>query len=138
MPEVLNAADISLLDRARSIIALRQRQDWHHIGCAIRTRSGAVFAAVHLEAYVGRVAVCAEAIAVGMAAAAGDTDIAVIVAVNRAGEIVAPCGICRELISDYAPDAAVMPGMTSKATPFSASAGSVLACRFRFDHSICD
>ncbi len=99
MPEVLNAADISLLDRARSIIALRQRQDWHHIGCAMRTRSGAVFAAVHLEAYVGRVAVCAEAIAVGMAAAAGDTDIAV---------IVAPCGICRELISDYAPDAEVI------------------------------
>ena len=89
MPEVLNDADISLLDRARSIIALRQRQEWHHIGCAIRTRSGAVFAAVHLEAYVGRVAVCAEAIAVGMAAAAGDTDISVIVAVNRAGEVVA-------------------------------------------------
>ena len=108
MPEVLNDANISLLDRARSIIALRQRQEWHHIGCAIRTRSGAVFAAVHLEAYVGRVAVRAEAIAVGMAAAAGDTDISVIVAVNRAGEVVAPCGICRELISDYAPDAAVI------------------------------
>ena len=108
MPELLNDADISLLDRARSIIALRQRQEWHHIGCAMRTRSGAVFAAVHLEAYVGRVAVCAEAIAVGMAAAAGDTAISVIVAVNRAGEVVAPCGICRELISDYAPDAAVI------------------------------
>ena len=108
MPEVLNDADISLLDRARSIIALRQRQDWHHIGCAIRTRSGAVFAAVHFEASVGPVAVCAEAIAVGMAAAAGDTDIAVIVAVNRAGEIVAPSGICRELTSDYAPDTEVI------------------------------
>ena len=48
---------------------------------------------------MGPVAVCAEAIAVGMAAAAGDTDIAV---------IVAPCGICRELISDYAPDAEVI------------------------------
>ncbi len=108
MPEALNDADNSLLERARSIIALRKRQDWHHIGCAMRTRSGAVFAAVHLEAHVGRVAVCAEAIAVGMGAAAGDTGIAVIVAVNRAGEIVAPCGICRELISDYAPDAEVI------------------------------
>lgn len=74
----------------------------------MRTRSGAVFTAVHLEAYVGRVAVCAEAIAVGMGAAAGDTDISVIVAVNRAGEVVAPCGICRELISDYAPEAEVI------------------------------
>ena len=108
MPEALNGADNSLLERARSIIALQQRQDWHHIGCAMRTRSGAVFAAVHLEAYVGRVAVCAEAIAVGMAGAAGDTDISVIVTVNRGGEVVAPCGICRELISDSAPDAAVI------------------------------
>jgi len=108
MPEVLNDADNRLLERARSIIALRQRQDWHHIGCAMRTRSGPVFTAVHLEAYVGRVAVCAEAIAVGMGAAAGDTDISVIVAVNRAGEVVAPCGICRELISDYAPEAEVI------------------------------
>ncbi len=57
---------------------------------------------------MGRVAVCAEAIAVGMAAAAGNTDISLIVAVNRAGEVFAPCGICRELISDYAPDAAVI------------------------------
>ncbi|NBT95087.1 MAG: cytidine deaminase [Chloroflexi bacterium] len=79
-PEALNDADVSLLDRARSIIALRKRQDWHHIGCAMRTRSGAVFTAVHLEAYVGRVAVCAEAIAVGMG----------------------------ELISDYAPEAEVI------------------------------
>ena len=108
MPEALNGADNSLLERARSIIALRKLQEWHHIGCAMRTRSGAVFAAVHLEAYVGRVAVCAEAIAVGMAGAAGDTDISVIVTVNRGGEVVAPCGICRELISDYAPNAAVI------------------------------
>lgn len=74
----------------------------------MRTRCGAVFAAVHLEASVGRVAMCAESIAVGMGAAAGDTDISVIVAVNRAGEIVAPCGICRELLSGYAPDAEVI------------------------------
>jgi cytidine deaminase len=108
MPEPLSVADESLLTDARTIICLRQRQDWHHIGCALRTRSGRVFAAVHLEAYIGRVAVCAEAIAVGMGAAAGDTDIEVIVAVNRAGDVVAPCGICRELISDYAPRAEVI------------------------------
>jgi cytidine deaminase len=30
------------------------------------------------------------------------------VIVNRGGEVVAPCGICRELMSDYAPDAEVI------------------------------
>ncbi len=105
---MLTTEDELLLNEARQIIALRQRQDWHHVGCALRTRSGKVFSAVHLEAYIGRVAVCAEAVAIGMGAAAGDTDIELIVAVNRAGDVVAPCGMCRELISDYAPQAEVL------------------------------
>jgi len=105
---MLRTEDESLLNEARRIISLRQRQDWHHVGCAIRTRSGKVFSAVHLEAYIGRAAVCAEAVAIGMGAAAGDTDLEVIVAVNRSGDVVAPCGICRELISDYSPQAEVL------------------------------
>jgi cytidine deaminase len=109
----MTPADLQLIESARAIIGLRQRQDWHHVGCAMRTRSGKVFRAVHLEAFVGRVAVCAEAVAIGMGAADGDTDIDTIVAVNRAGEIVAPCGMCRELISDYSPLATVIvPGET--------------------------
>jgi len=110
---MLSPQDESLVAQAREIITLRQRQDRHHVGCAIRTRSGRVFSAVHLEAHVGRAAVCAEAIAIGMGAAAGDTEIDTIVAVDRAGEVVAPCGVCRELISDYAPGAnVVVPGPT--------------------------
>ncbi len=105
---MLSIKDDALLAKAREIIALRQRQDWHHVGCALRTRSGKVFNAVHLEAYVGRIAVCAEAVAVGMGAAVGDTDIDTIVAVNRVGEVIAPCGMCRELIFDYAPKANVI------------------------------
>jgi cytidine deaminase len=100
--------DQALLDEARRIIKERFKQDWHHVGAALRTRSGKTFAAVHLEAYVGRIAVCAEAIAIGMAAAEGDTEIETIVAVNRRGEVVAPCGMCRELISDYSPEARVI------------------------------
>lgn len=57
---------------------------------------------------MGRIAVCAEAIAIGIAATAGDTEIEMIVAVNRGGQVVSPCGMCRELIADYAPDAKVI------------------------------
>jgi cytidine deaminase len=105
---MLNQQDNELLEQARTIIKKRFRQDWHHVGAALRTRSGKTFAAVHLEANVGRIAVCAEAIALGMAAAEGDTDIETIVAVNRRGEVVDPCGMCRELISDYSPEATVI------------------------------
>ena len=43
-----------------------------------------------------------------MAAAAGDTEIDTIVAVDHLGNIVSPCGMCRELISDYSPNACVI------------------------------
>lgn len=108
MATPLSEDDRALIEAARRIIALRFQQGRHHVGCALRTRSGKIFSAVHLEATVGRIAVCAEAIAIGMAAAAGDTDIESIVAVNRHGEVVPPCGMCRELISDYAPAAMVI------------------------------
>jgi cytidine deaminase len=61
-----------------------------------------------VEAYVGRITVCGEAVAIGAAATGGDTEIETIVAVNELGTIVSPCGMCRELISDYAPDAQVI------------------------------
>lgn len=105
---MLSYQDKELLEQARDIIKERFKQDWHHVGAALRTRSGKTFAAVHLEAYIGRIAVCAEAVAIGMAAAEGDTEIETIVAVNQRGEVVAPCGMCRELISDYSPEAQVI------------------------------
>jgi len=54
-------------------------------------------------------------IALGMAVAAGDSEVVTIVAVTRRDdnewEILPPCGMCRELLSDYAPDAhAIVPG----------------------------
>lgn len=97
-----------LINTASQLITARFKPDYHEVGAALRTRSGQVFSAVHLEATVGRIAVCAEAVAIGMAATAGDTQIEMIVAVNRVGQVVSPCGMCRELIADYAPDAKVI------------------------------
>lgn len=93
---------------AREILAARFKKGYHHVGAALRTRSGTTFLAVHLEANVGRIAVCAEAVALGMAAAAGDTEVERVVAVGSDGNVVSPCGMCRELISDYAPEARVI------------------------------
>jgi cytidine deaminase len=104
----LDSNDKKLIEAARSIISKRFKEDYHHVGAALQTKSGKIFSAVHLEAYIGRVAVCAEAIAIGMAAAEGDTEIETIVAVDRQGQVVPPCGMCRELISDYAPSCKVI------------------------------
>lgn len=100
--------ELELIEAARDIIRRRFRQGYHHVGAAMRTKSGKVFSAVHLETRVGRVAICAEACAIGLAAAEGDTDIDCIVAVDRNGAVLSPCGMCRELISDFSPDARVI------------------------------
>ena len=107
-PISLTIQDQDLIQIARDLIALRYREDHHHIASALRTVSGKIFTGVHVEAYVGRITICAEAVAIGAAATAGDTQIDAIVAVNEMGTINSTCGMCRELIFDYAPQARVI------------------------------
>jgi len=103
----LSESDRRLIEEAQRIAQLRYVPRWNTVGSALRTESGRTYAAMHLDAAVGRVAVCAEMIALGMAVAAGDHRLDTIVAITRRGgerwEILAPCGMCRELLSDYAP-----------------------------------
>ena len=105
----LTAKDQELIAAATDAIASRYRNDWQEVGAAMRTRDGRVVTGVNLDAYVGRGAVCAEAICIGTALTEkGDKGIDTIVAVRhpKPGEpggivVVSPCGTCRELIHDY-------------------------------------
>lgn len=114
--EPLAEGDAELIQAAREMIARLYRENRHHIAAAVRTRSGAIHLALHLDTYVGRASVCAEAVAVGKALAADDRDIVAIVSVrhprpresNREIQVVSPCGICRELLADFAPDCRVI------------------------------
>ncbi len=109
-PARLSKADKELIAAATAAIKLRYRDDWQEVGAALRTRSGRVFTGVNLDAYLGRMAVCAEAVALGRAIVDhGDAGIDMIVAVrhpppgekDQAIAVVSPCGACRELIFDY-------------------------------------
>ncbi|HGY54512.1 MAG TPA: cytidine deaminase [Caldithrix abyssi] len=104
----MNKKDAELIEIARELIKKRFIEGRHHIAAALRTRSGQIFSGVHVEVYVGRITVCGEAVAIGAAATAGDTDIESIVAVDETGRIVSPCGMCREMIADYSPQADVI------------------------------
>jgi len=112
----LQPGDSELLDAAKDIIRQRFALDRHHVGCALRSRSGHIYTSVNLEANVGRIAICAEPVAVGQAVSAGDADLEVIVGVLhrydesdpvqfRSGT---PCGMCRELLNDYMPEGYVI------------------------------
>ena len=112
----LQVSDYTLIEAASERIKLLYEEDKHHVGAALKTRSGKVVAAVHMEAYVGRITVCAEAVAIGKAISEGEKEFDTIVAVkhpysdeiNRKLKVVSPCGMCRELISDYAEDCFVI------------------------------
>jgi cytidine deaminase len=113
----LRKADRELIEAAATSIKRRYRNDWQEVGAALRTRSGKIFTGVNLDAYLGRMAVCAEAVALGRAVVeAGEGGIETIVAVrhpppeakDQTIAVVSPCGACRELIFDYDPNARVI------------------------------
>ncbi len=73
------------------------------VASALVTASGNVFVGVCIDAACG-IGFCAEHNAIGSMITEGESAIAVIVAVNRHGDILPPCGRCREFI--YQVDAA--------------------------------
>ena len=89
---------------------------WHTVAAAIRSRDGRIWTGIHLGATVGRLAICAEAVALGRAVMDGDGTIGTAVAMrhpkpdeaDRDHAVVSPCGACREMIFDYSPDALVI------------------------------
>lgn len=111
-----------LIQAAHREIEARYRAHHHEVGAALLTRSGRVYAAVNLDTRLRRAGVCAEAVAIGMAVGAGDSEIEAIVAVNRGGQVVAPCGICRELLADYAPSARIIVPGSAGPEPLAISA----------------
>ncbi|UJW56100.1 cytidine deaminase [Bacillus sp. A116_S68] len=108
--------DYELIKEAEKVIENNYRYGRHHIGAAVRTTSGNIFSAVHVEANVGRITVCGEAMAIGKSISEGEHEFDTIVAVAHPHPhediekcwVVAPCDMCRELISDYGKDTDVI------------------------------
>jgi len=119
----LSAADQELVTAARELITARYLENRHHIAAAVRGASGRVYTGLHLDTYVGRASVCAEAVALGQAMAAGETGIKAIVSLrhprpreqHRDCKAVSPCGICREMLTDFAAGCdVILPGATAQ------------------------
>jgi cytidine deaminase len=114
---MLSKKDKELIEAACETIKARYRNDWQEVGAALRTRDGRIVTGVNIDAYLGRMAVCAEAIAIGRSITqSGDAGIDTIVAVrhpepteaDQTIRVVSPCGSCREIIYDYDPKARVI------------------------------
>ena len=101
--------DRQLIKKAEETISKGYKENWHSIGASLRTEDGNVFSSIHFDATVGRISICAEPIAMANAIMAGHEKLDTIVAVKHPNEkrgrpdfeVVSPCGMCREMLTDY-------------------------------------
>ena len=114
-PSDMDADDARLLAIAQELLGRVWVHGRHEVATALRVAGGAIFTGVHMEGSCRRSSICAEGVALGTAragiASGAPLNIEAVVSVQikPAGQfrIIAPCGVCRELISDYSPDARI-------------------------------
>lgn len=103
----LNGKDVLLIEKAKDIINKNfdYEKNNHTVGAALRCKNGNIYVGVNVYFNHGA---CAEVIAIGAAITAGERDFDCIVAVRGEGDILPPCGNCRQMLSDYALDCDVI------------------------------
>lgn len=98
-----------LLEEAK---AVRERAYVPHsgfkVGAALLTKSGRIITGCNFENGSLGATICAERAAVGTALSAGEREWVALVVIADYPEPVTPCGICRQVLSEFAPDMPVI------------------------------
>jgi len=105
----LDSEDQQLIEAASAVLERNFDSERHSVGAAVLTGSGKIYSAVNVES-VGY-GPCAEPIAVGSAISAGERELLRIVAVGSEQAphaVLSPCGNCRQLLNEYAPDSFIV------------------------------
>ncbi|MGN1166455.1 MAG: cytidine deaminase family protein [Lachnospiraceae bacterium] len=107
--KLLEDKDYELIREAKKVISLNYDEvNYNHtVGAAVRVKSGKIYVGVNVYSLHGA---CAEQVALGNAITNGEREFLAIVAVRgkNGEEILPPCGNCRQILSDYAPDCEVV------------------------------
>jgi cytidine deaminase len=83
------------------------------VGAALLAADGRVFSGCNVENISFGLTMCAERIAVGSAIASGSTSFQAIAVVSDSTEPVVPCGACRQVIAEFAPDLRIICATTN-------------------------
>lgn len=78
------------------------------VGAAVQSAGGSVYPGCNIENAAYGPSICAERVALASAYAAGDRPIAALAVVTPTDGPASPCGICRQVIAELAPDAVVV------------------------------
>lgn len=74
------------------------------VGAALVTASGRIFTGCNVENLSFGLTMCAERVALGAAVAAGERTFRAIAIVADTAVPVSPCGACRQVLAEFAPD----------------------------------
>ena len=95
--EELKATAVAMLDRAYC--------PYSHfaVGAALECADGTVFTGCNIENAAYSPGICAERTAVAKAVSEGHTDFIRIVIAGRSADFCVPCGVCRQVLREFAP-----------------------------------
>lgn len=96
--EELKAAAVAMLNRAYC--------PYSHfpVGAALECSDGTVFTGCNIENASYTPTICAERTAVSKAVSEGHRDFVRIVIAGRSKDFCVPCGVCRQVLREFAPD----------------------------------
>ena len=80
----------------------------YRVGAAVEGEDGSVFTGCNVENASYGLVMCAERVAIGAAVAAGVRQFRRVVVVSDSEPPAPPCGACRQVIFEFAPDAEVL------------------------------
>ena len=100
--EELKAAAISMLERSYA--------PYSHfpVGAALECSDGSVFTGCNIENAAYSPGICAERCAVAKAVSEGHRDFIRIAVAGKSKEPCVPCGVCRQVLREFAPDMEVI------------------------------
>ena len=94
----LKAAAVSMLERAYCPYSR------FAVGAALECADGTVFTGCNVENAAYSPGICAERTAVAKAVSEGHTDFVRIAIAGRSADFCVPCGVCRQVLREFAPD----------------------------------
>jgi cytidine deaminase len=105
-----------------------------HVGAALRSATGNVYGGANVENASFGVGICAERSALVAAVTGGDRSFDVLVLVSDSTEPAAPCGACRQALSEFAPELRIVShGLNGETAEWSLA--ELLPHQFRLNES---
>lgn len=91
-----------LLDKAKEALRFSYAPYSHYkVGAALLTKNGKVYTGCNIENVSFSPTMCAERVAFSKAISEGETDFAAIAVVNDHDSDCFPCGVCRQIMTEF-------------------------------------